>query len=107
MNVVPYIPQFVNQQEIEAGVQRAVQALAPTVVRIRYSFEADWTGDPSIFFRVVLRDEAAKKSKLAGIAERIMFILRREVKPEDHGLQAYFNFRTLSEQNEINEPAWA
>lgn len=108
MEVVAYVPRgFVNQREIEAGVQRAAQALAPAVVRIRYDFGSDWTGDPSIFFKIVLADEAAKKPRLSDTAQRISLILMREVKAEEQGLHAYFNFRSLSEQAQLNEPAWA
>lgn len=103
-----YVPtRHVNQLEIEAGVERAARALTHTVVRIRYNIGADWTGDPSIFFRIVLTDEAAKKSKLSDIAQAISLILRREVQADEQGLNAYFNFRSLSEQTEIQEPAWA
>lgn len=103
-----FVPKgFVNQQDIDAGVQRAAHALAPTVVRIRYDFGADWTGDPSIFFRIVLTDEAAKKPKLSDIANTIALILTREVKAEEQGLHSYFNFRSASEQEQLREPAWA
>jgi hypothetical protein len=105
---VPYIPTgFVNQQEIEAAVQRAEQALAPTVVRIRYNLGADWTGDPSIFFRIVISDEFAKKPKLSDIAQKVSLKLMNEVKTDEFGLHAYFNFRSRSEQADLNEPAWA
>ena len=52
---------FVNRQQIEASVRRAEQALAETVVRIRHEFKDDWTGDPSIFFYIVLTDETTKE----------------------------------------------
>ena len=105
---MPHVPKvFVNQQEIEAGVHRAIKALAPTVVRIRFDFGSDWTGDPSIFFRIVIADEAAKRPKLSDIAESIESILLKEVNVEEHGLHAYFNFRSLSEQDNLKEPAWA
>jgi hypothetical protein len=105
---VPYVPiGFVNQQDIDAAVQRATKALAPTVVRIRYDFGPDWTGDPSIFFRIVLADEAAKRPKLSDLAQTVELILLREVKVEEQGLHAYFNYRSLSEQDNLKEPAWA
>jgi len=107
-SLVPFVPNvFVNQQEIAAGVQRAANALGSTVVRIRYDIGSDWTGDPSIFFRIILTDEAAKKPKLNEIANAIALILTREVKADEHGLHSYFNFRSASEQAALNEPAWA
>lgn len=105
---VGYVPRdFVNRQEIEAGVQRAAQDLFPAVVRIRYDFGSDWTGDPSIFFRVVLADEFASKPKLSDIAQRIALRLMNEVKTDEQGLHAYFNYRSQSEQSQLSEPAWA
>lgn len=95
-----------NRQQIEEGVQRAAQALAKTVVRIRYEFADDWTGDPSIFFRVVLTDRAARRPKLHENARTVESTLEREVRPLEYGLNYYFNFRSLKEQNELNDPLW-
>lgn len=97
---------LVNRQKIEADVQRAAQALAPSVVRIRYSFEDDWTGDPSIFFRIVLADDVATGPNLGEVAWAIERKLDDEVRPDEHGLHAYCNFRSLSEQADYKDPAW-
>lgn len=97
----------VNQQEVDAAVERAAQSLAPDVVRIRYSFGDDHTGDPSIFFRVVISDEAASRPRLSDLARIVASTLRNGVKPDELGIHAYFNYRSLSEQSEFNEPAWA
>lgn len=97
----------VNQHQIAAGVQRAANALADTVVRIRYDFGQDWTGDPSIFFRIVITDDAANRPRLNETANAIALILMREVKAEEQGLHPYFNFRSASEQATLKEPAWA
>jgi hypothetical protein len=105
---VPIVPRaFINHTEVDAAVQRAAEALARTVVRIRYDFASDWTGDPSIFFRIVLTDEAAKRPKLNETANAIALILTREVKPEEHGLHTYFNYRSAAEQAKLKERAWA
>lgn len=97
---------FINQGEVDAAVRRAEDALAQSVVRIRYGLDSDWTGDPSIFFRIVLTDEAAKIPKLNEVANAVSFILMREVRPEEQGLHSYFNFRSESEQSQLKEPAW-
>ena len=103
-----YVPNgFVDQQGVDEAVQRAAQALAPTVVRIRYNFGADWTGDPSIFFRVIIADEAARRPKLSDVAQVVALKLMNEVKTDEQGIHAYFNFRSQSEQAQLNEPAWA
>ena len=99
---------WVNQAQIASGVKRAEAALAPDVVRIRYSFANDWTGDPSIFFRIVLSDDVASRTgQLGETAERVSQTIRNEVDAEQLGLHSYFNFRGLSEQAELQEPAWA
>ena len=105
---MPFVPRgFINQREIAQGVERAANALARTVVRIRYDFGEDWTGEPSIFFRIVLTDEAVKQSKLNEIANTITDILAREVNADEMGLHSYFNFRSATEQAQLREPTWA
>ena len=97
-----------NKAQIDAAVKRAEETLAPDVVRIRYSFDEDWTGDPSIFFRVVLSDEAASQiSKLGEIVRRIEEGIRKEVDAEQYGLLDYFSYRSQAEEAELKEPAWA
>jgi len=97
---------YINQAEVGAAVRRAEHALAQRVVRIRYELGSDWTGDPAIFFRVVLTDAAADEPQLNKIANEVSLMLSREVRPEEHGLNAYFNFRSESEQSQLQEPAW-
>ena len=106
--IVPNVPRaWVNQAHITRALRRAERALAPEVVRIRYTLGADWTGDPSIFFKIVLSDDASRESKLSETAQRVSVTILNEVNAEELGLHSYFNFRSLSEQNQINEPAWA
>lgn len=105
---MPLVPlRRLNEAEIAASVKRAEAALAPDVVRIRYSFEDDWTGEPSIFFRIVLTDEAFHKPRLSDTVRRISETIRKEVDPEQFGLQSYFNFRIVSGVAERPDPAWA
>lgn len=98
---------FVHQGEVEKAVQRAQGALIPDVVRIRYSIGSDWTGDPSIFFRVLLSDAASQPSRLQEVAQRVASRLIDEVRSEEFGFHAYFNFRSESDQVKLNDPAWA
>lgn len=97
---------FVNRQQIEASVRRAEQALAETVVRIRHEFKDDWTGDPSIFFYIVLTDETTKRPKLIERTDHIRSVLWKEVRPDEQGLNYYSSVRSLSEQNELKDPLW-
>lgn len=105
MAILPYV--YTNPAQIDSGIQRAAQALAPDVVRIRYSLDDDWVGDPSVFFRIVISDEAVRARRLAETAERIMEGIREEVRPEELGIHAYFNFRNFSEESKDPDPEWA
>ena len=96
---------LVNENEIRDGVQRAEKALAPDVVRIRYTVKEDWSGDQSIFFRVLLSDSASAESGLREITQRVEFRVVNEVRPPEW-LLTYFNFRSQSEQAQLREPAW-
>jgi hypothetical protein len=106
-SVVPSIPRgLVDRAKIKAGVDRAKRALQPDVIRIMYSFAEDWTGKVSLFFRIVISDAAATPGRLGGTTQRIERKILSETKAEELGIQAYFNFRSRSEQAELREPAW-
>jgi hypothetical protein len=98
---------FVQQPPVEEAVVSVQRALAPDVVRIRYSFDDDWTGEPSIFFRILLSDAATRPGKRWEVAQRVTERLRDEVRSDEYGLHDYFNFRSESEQAELKDPAWA
>jgi hypothetical protein len=106
---VPILPyRLVDHREITAAVERATRALTPDVVRIGYSIATDWTGDQSIFFRIILSDEAASKEKQLGeIAQSVESAILSEVNVDELGLQYYFNYRSQSEQASLNDRAWA
>jgi hypothetical protein len=50
----------VQEQEIDSAVHRVESKFAQDVHHIRYSFEENWIGAPSVFFRIVVRDEASR-----------------------------------------------
>jgi hypothetical protein len=106
---MPMIPaRWVDDGEIASGVKRAEAALAPGVVRIRYSLADDWSGEPSIFYRVLLCDEvASREEELGHVARRVKEVVRNEVDADLFGRHDYFNFRSVSEQAELQDPKWA
>lgn len=105
---VPIVPSgLVNQHSITSGVERAAKALAADVVRIGYEIGTDWIGNTSVFFAVVLRDEASRPEKLREVTERVSRRIMTETKTDQTGLQAYFSFRSQSEQAKLKEPARA
>src|SRR5437763_640987 len=102
-----YVPSAVTMQsEIQAAVDEVERSLAPDVVRIRYEIGEDWSGQWAIFFRVVLTDDAARRS-LREVATRVVRGLARQLDFPAMGVFAYHNFRSVSEQATLQEPAWA
>ncbi len=107
---MPIVPiGFVNQTQLDREIEAAVAKLSnKDVVRVRHSFGSDSTGDPAVFFRIVLTDSASKADALAEVADRVSETLVDEVRPlENWGLIPYFNFRSKSEQDKRTEPEWA
>ncbi|MCX6599140.1 MAG: hypothetical protein NTV70_22540 [Acidobacteria bacterium] len=96
----------VDRSRVDEAVERAVLALAPDVVQIRYQVSEDWSGDPALFFKVVLTDEASRRGRREATL-RARAVVDQEVDPEQFGYRAYYNFRTLSEHLEVKDPAWA
>lgn len=110
MEFMPIVPTgFVHQGQLDSEVEKAVAKLSGRdVVRVRHSIGVDSTGEPAIFFRVVLTDLASKADALADITGRVSATLFDELRPhENWGLIPYFNFRSKSEQEKRNDPEWA
>jgi hypothetical protein len=108
---VPYIPTgFINQAQLADAVDQAVRKLrlGTEVVRVRHSIGVDTSGEPSIFFRIVLSDAASREATLADVTGNIATVLFDELRPyENWGLIPYFSFRSASEQAIRHEPEWA
>jgi hypothetical protein len=102
-----YLPSAVTKQsEIEAAIHEVAQALAPDVVRIRYDIGEAWSGQWAIFFKIVLSDDAAKR-KLREVASKVVWGLAGRLDFPGMGVFPYHNFRSVSEQAALQEPAWA
>jgi hypothetical protein len=52
---------FVQQAQFASAVSEVEQMLLPEVVRIRYTLGNDWTGEPAVFFKIVLTDAASSR----------------------------------------------
>ena len=99
-------PAFVHQDEINSAVLKVERSFSPQVVRIGRSFGEDATGAPAIFFRVLVSDEAAPNAILRELAQRLAIALMNEARTDENGLHAYFDFRSLSEQQKLRDPDW-
>ena len=98
----------VHQTQLVNEIAKAKRKLGREAVRVNYSLGTDSTGEPSIFFRIVLTDGASREDNLAEVTGRITTILFDEIRPyENWGLLPYFSFRSKSEQEKRHDPEWA
>jgi hypothetical protein len=101
------VPAAVTRQaEIESAIARVQQSVGSDLVRIRYEVGQDWSDQWSIFFRIVLTDDAAR-NRLREVATRVIGRLAEELDFPALGVFPYHNFRSVSEQAMLREPAWA
>lgn len=103
---VPVPRGTIDQTKVQTALRRLEKDLAPDVVRIMYSYTEDWTGEVSLFFRVLLSDAASRPSNLRARTQHITKAILRAIKAEELGLETYFTFRSKSEQDKIREPFW-
>ena len=95
-----------KQPQIHAAIADVVKELSPYVRHIRYEIAPDWTGEWTMFFRVLISDEAANERNRRDVAMRVRSRLTDLIVPE-LGVIPHFNFRTESEQKKLNDPVWA
>jgi len=99
---------FVHQGQLAAEVEKAIHKLGQEAVHVSYSIGEDATGEPSIFFRIVLPDADSREDRLGDATRHIATILFDEIRPlENWGLIPYFNFRSQTEQQKSNDPDWS
>jgi hypothetical protein len=80
-------------------------ALCPReVVKWDYAFDTDWSGEPAIFFRVVLTDAASDPQTLGRITTAFIKAITQNVDPlNEWDLLPYYSFRSQSEQAELKD----
>ena len=103
-----YIPtRWIDTAEVDKAVEEFLKTLGPEVVRVRYNIGEDWTGDPALYFRVVLSDEVSVEMRtFLQAARRIREALFEQLKPlERWGLFPHANFRPKSDDY-LNDPKW-
>jgi hypothetical protein len=92
-----------HPEEIRQSVA-ALEGSLPGAVNLRYTVDNDWSGDPAIFFRITLSDEAARREVLGRTSRTIRDLIEQRLDPmRQWGLIPYFNFRSQSEQAELKE----
>lgn len=98
---------YVNQAQLGEIIVDAGQHLGPEVVHLAYNLGPDSTGEPSLFFRILLNDAYVREDTIADLTGRIAADLFAAIRPiENWGLRPYFNFRSKSEQDRRRDPDW-
>ena len=100
-------PIFVNARQRQAEVPHAAQSPGVDVVHINFEIGSDVMGFDSIFFNIVLTDEASGPARLRFVAQHVALTLMNQLKTHENGVHAYFNFRSESEVAGTKDPAWA
>jgi hypothetical protein len=105
---MPTVPTgYVHLGHLDAVVKEARTLLGPEVLHLTHRIRPDSTDEPSIFFRVLLRDEAFREDSIVDVTRRISKTLLEAVRPlEDWGLRPYFNYRSKSGQDRRKDPDW-
>ncbi len=91
---------------IDDAASRVEAAYTPDIIRIRHRFSEDSNGFPSIYFQILVRDEAGQLDRLMTLSRNVEDALVEEAQTDEHGLGVYCYFRTVSEQRELRDPAW-
>jgi hypothetical protein len=99
---------FAQRAQLDEAIEELRSRLGPDVVRLRYTLERDWSGDPAIFFRVLLSDRASRRDQLYSSTSQIEDMIVENLQPlEQWGVLPYFSYRSLAEQAVLQEEAWA
>jgi hypothetical protein len=99
---------FAQQAQLDEAVGNLKPALGSDVVTLRYTLGQDWSGEPAIFFRVVLSERASQRDQLWRSTSQIENAIMRRLQPlEEWGVLPYFSFRSMAEQAALQEEAWA
>jgi hypothetical protein len=97
---------FMKQAEIATAVDQVKAQLWPDVQQIRWEIERNWSGQWSIYFRIILSDDAGD-SRLRETATNVVWRLAERLNFLALGVTPYHNFRSVSEQAALREEAWA
>ena len=99
---------FVQQAQLDQAVGDLKPGLGSDVVTLRYTLGQDWSGEPAIFFRVVLSERASRRDQLRSSTNQIENAIMQGLQPlEEWGGLPYFSFRSMAEQAALQEEAWA
>jgi hypothetical protein len=104
-----YVPTaFAQQAQFRETVNRAAQQLRPHVIDLTFTLGNDWSGEPAVFFMVILSNAASQRDHLLKTTNQVSNAIVQLVQPmEQWGVLPYFNFRSEAEQTKINQQSLA
>lgn len=79
MAVVPKA--LVEPRKLAAEMARVERMLRPEVVRIKHTVANDATGDPALYLRVLLSDEASRPEQLREVTTRVSNLIHERLEP--------------------------
>jgi hypothetical protein len=86
---MPIVPTgFIHQGHLDAAIKITIGSLGPEVAHVAYSIGPDSTGEPSIFFRILLSDPYIREDTIADLTRRIATILSDGATYRELGLTA-------------------
>lgn len=94
-----------KNSNVQSAIAEVTELLFPDVIRIRYDFRSDWSGDPALYFRTVLSDEASQQ-RLGEVARQLESLLEERLDFQAMGVFSYFNYRNESEQKALRDVRW-
>jgi hypothetical protein len=102
---MPYVARgFAQPGELQKQFNRIAHIAVPGVVRWWHTFGNDWSGDPAIFFWVVLTNEASLPNRLRAVTTAFTNLITQRVDPLGQwGLIPYFTFRSQAEQDLLKD----
>jgi hypothetical protein len=91
---------FIHRAELDQAINDLrPPELGPNVVDFTYTLGEDWSGEPAIFFTIVLSDRAARQDQLYKVTSEIQDVIVQHIEPlEQWGVLPYFSYRSQAEQ---------
>jgi hypothetical protein len=108
------LPRF-TEPEIAAALRSVEEKFPDDIEHIRYTVGEDWSGDPAVFTRVLLKDKPelmrrpqSREDLRPGAGFALTSRIRSEVRValEEFHLLVYFSFRWAEEQRQLKEADW-
>ena len=90
---------FVHHKKVTAALRRVKKQFPKDVVSIDYRLGKNWDGEPTMFFDIVISEEARRPpyTNLGRLGSRVTSALLTEVRPDEFGLAYYPRFFSQAE----------